>query len=102
MGWACRFSTDVSYIIDLTNNIEYMLAATVYVNKDDVLNDGKYDYDNSGYPFLFQLGQTVYDYELNRKRLYKPDLSKFNLKYEHRDPADKCSSIKIMIISVAA
>jgi hypothetical protein len=66
-----------------------MLSATIYVNSDEVLNDGKYDYDTIGYPFLYQLGQTVYQYELKRKRRLGPDLSGFKVAYEKRDPNDK-------------
>lgn len=96
VGWAYGFLTDVSYVIDTKNNIEFMLAATVYVNSDNILNDDKYDYDSIGLPFLYELGQTVYNYELHRKRVYKPDLSKFKLKYEHRDSMDERPSIKIV------
>lgn len=88
-GWAYGFLTDVSYVVDFTNNIEYMLTATLYVNQDGILNDGKYEYAETGYPFLFQLGQLIYQHELGRKRKLKPGLSEFNMKYEKRDPADK-------------
>ena len=56
VGWAYGFLTDASYIADFKNNIEFMLATTVYVNSDGILNDDKYDYDSIGYPFLYQLG----------------------------------------------
>lgn len=94
VGWAYGFLTDVSYVVDFENKIEYMLAATLYVNKDEVLNDNKYEYDSLGYPFLYQLGQRIYQYELHRKRNHKPDLSNFRLQYEQRDPDDKRPSIK--------
>ncbi len=93
VGWAYGFLTDVSYIADFKNNTEFMLAATIYVNSDGVLNDNKYDYDVIGYPFLYNLGQTIYQYELKRKQLYKPDLSKFKVSYEHRDPKDMRPSV---------
>jgi hypothetical protein len=94
VGWSYGFLTDISYIVDLRNNIEFMLAATLYVNSDDVLNDGKYDYDSTGYPFLYELGQTIYKYELQRQRAYRPNLKRFVLKYEKRDPGDTRLSIK--------
>lgn len=93
VGWAYGFLTDVSYIADFKNNIEFMLAATIYVNSDGILNDNKYDYDTIGYPFLYQLGQTMYQYEMQRKRLYKPDLSKFKIDYDHRNSNDTRPSI---------
>ena len=94
VGWAYGFLIDVSYIADFKNRTEFMLSAIVYVNSDEVLNDNKYDYDTIGYPFLYELGQTIYQYELNRRRLYKPDLSEFRVNYEHRDPGDTRFSVK--------
>ena len=41
VGWAYGFLTDVSYVLDKKNNIDYMLSATVYVNSDGVVNDSK-------------------------------------------------------------
>lgn len=84
VGWAYGFLTDVSYVADFDNQVEFMLAATIYVNEDGVLNDGKYDYDELGYPFLYELGQTIYRYELSRERAHKPDLSLFRINYEQR------------------
>ena len=94
VGWSYGFLTDVSYVVDFKNKIEYMLSATLYVNSDGVLNDGRYDYDSIGYPFLLQLGQTIYQYELLRERKFKPDLSEFRIKYHKRDPNDTRPSLK--------
>jgi hypothetical protein len=94
VGWSYGFLTDISYVVDLKNKVEFMLAATLYVNSDGVLNDGKYDYDSIGYPFLYQLGQTIYKYELQRTRTYKPTLDSFRMKYEKRDPNDTHRVIK--------
>jgi hypothetical protein len=84
VGWAYGCLTDVSYVTDFKNKVEFMLTATIYVNSDGILNDDKYDYDNIGYPFMYILGQCIYNYELKRTRKYKPDLSRFNLHYEKR------------------
>jgi hypothetical protein len=94
VGWAYGFMTDVSYVADFTNNIEFMLAATIYVNSDGILNDNKYDYDSKGYPFLYQLGQTIYQYEMNRQRQFKPDLSAFKMQYDQRDKTDTRPTIR--------
>ena len=94
VGWAYGFLTDVSYVVDFENKVEYMLAATLYVNKDGILNDNKYEYTTTGWPFLYQLGQRIYQYELQRERKYKPDLSAFRLQYEKRDPNDRRPAVK--------
>jgi len=84
VGWAYGCLTDVSYVVDFRNKVEFMLTATIYVNSDGVMNDNKYDYDSIGYPFLYKLGQCIYNYELKRTRKYKPDLSAFNIHYKKR------------------
>lgn len=89
VGWAYGFLTDVSYVADFEHKTEFMLAATMYVNSDEIVNDSQYDYDNIGHPFLYHLGQTIYQYELNRKRKHLPDLSEFKINYEHWDANDK-------------
>lgn len=94
VGWAYGFMTDISYVADFKNKVEFMLSATVYLNSDEILNDNKYDYDTLGYPFMYALGQTIYRYELQRRRKYKPDLSNFWIDYERRNTADKRPTIK--------
>lgn len=94
VGWAYGFMTDVSYVIDTKNNIDYMLAATVYVNSDGVVNDSKYDEETFGFPFFEQIGRAVYEYDLHRKRSYQPQLKNQVQSYEKRDPLDKRPSIK--------
>jgi hypothetical protein len=61
-----------------------MLSATIYVNRDGILNDNTYEYDSVAHPFFYRLGQTIYQYELNRKRNHAPDLSRFIIQYETR------------------
>ena len=94
VGWAYGFLTDVSYVVDFENKTEYMLSAKMYVNKDGILNDNKYEYTTTGWPFLYQIGQRIYQYELQRKRKYKPDLFAFKIHYEKRDPNDTRPAIK--------
>ena len=83
VGDAYGFLTDVAYIADFKNNIEFMLSATIYCNSDGIFNDDKYDYDTIGYPFLKNLGRIFYNYELKRKRKHVPDLSP--MKFDYRE-----------------
>ncbi len=73
-GWSYGFLTDICYIIDFKNNIEFMLSGNIYTNKDGVLNDDKYEYNETGYPFFKEVGEIIYNYELNRKRKHPPIL----------------------------
>ena len=93
VGWAYGFLTDVSYVLDTKNNIDYMLSATVYVNSDGVVNDSKYDEETVGFPFLKKVGTAFYEYELKRPRKFKPVLKNQVKQYEKRNPKDTRPSI---------
>lgn len=77
VGDAYGFLTDAAYIADFENDVEFFLSATIYCNSDGIFNDDKYDYDTIGYPFMKNLGQAIYSYELGRVKQFKPDLSNF-------------------------
>lgn len=80
-GWSYGFLTDAAYIVDFKNNIEFMISGVIYVNKDGVLNDDKYEYEETGYPFFKEVGNIIYQYELKRQRKYKPGLDNFRIDY---------------------
>lgn len=82
IGGAYGYLIDNAYIVDFDKGIEFMLSAVIYCNSDGIFNDDKYDYNTVGYPFLANLGRVVYDYEVKRKRPYRPDLRKFMVKYD--------------------
>ena len=81
VGQAYGFLSDCSYVVDFENKVEFMLAATIYVNKDGIINDGKYEYKDIGFPFLAELGKAIYEYEKKRTRKVKPDLKEFRMEY---------------------
>ena len=58
---------DCAYIVDIKNQIEFMISATILVNKDQVFNDNIYDYDEVGLPFLGELGRQLYDKNFKKK-----------------------------------
>lgn len=68
VGFAYGTLTDCAYIVDEKNHIEFMLTATILVNKDGIFNDDNYEYEEIGIPFLAALGREFYKYELNRKQ----------------------------------
>jgi hypothetical protein len=67
VGTAYGYLTDCAYIEDTKNNISFFLTAIIHVNKNNIYNDGKYEYDEVGLPFLAKLGQAFYNYELKKK-----------------------------------
>ncbi len=82
VGFAYGYLTDCAYIVDFKNNVDFLLAASIHVNENQTYNDGVYEYDDIGIPFLAKLGKLVYDYELSRERETRADLSRFIVDYD--------------------
>ncbi|MES2329118.1 MAG: serine hydrolase [Bacteroidota bacterium] len=80
-GWSYGYLIDASYIVDFNANTEFMLSAVIYVNRDGILNDDKYEYKEIGYPFFKEVGEIMLEYDRNRKREHKADLKKFKMNY---------------------
>ena len=74
-GWAYGHIIDGAYITDLQQGIEFFISAVIYANKNDTLNDDQYQTDEVALPFLRQLGEYLYQHELQRPKKHKPDLS---------------------------
>ncbi|WP_299456819.1 serine hydrolase [uncultured Microscilla sp.] len=79
VGLSYGFLVDNAYVVDFKNNIEFMISVVIYVNNNQVLNDSKYQYKETGMPFMVNFGQLIYEYELTRSRKYKPDLYRFRV-----------------------
>lgn len=71
-GWSYGFLTDAGYVKDSLHGIEFMLSAVIYVNRDGILNDDKYEYKEIGYPFFHDIYQVIYNMEKERKKKYAP------------------------------
>jgi hypothetical protein len=82
IGQAYGYLIDNALIIDFENDVEFLLSAVISVNGNQIYNDGVYEYDEVGMPFMEILGQLIYDYELKRKREFQPDLSRFKTTYD--------------------
>jgi len=82
-GDAYGFLIDAAYIVDLENNIEFLLSAVIHCNSDEVYNDDKYEYESVGLPFLKNLGRVICQYERTRVRKNKPVLSSLIIDYSH-------------------
>ncbi|MDF7814680.1 serine hydrolase [Hymenobacter sp. YC55] len=68
VGMSHGYLADVAYFISPTQHYEFLLSAVLYVNRDGVINDGVYEYDSVGLPFLARLGQLIQQYEANREQ----------------------------------
>jgi len=63
LGQAYGTLTDISYIKNYEDNIEFFLSATIYVNDNEIMNDDVYEYDDLGIPFLAELARQFYKFE---------------------------------------
>ena len=63
VGMAYGTLTDVAYIKDKINDIEFMLTATILVNDNEIFNDDIYEYELKGIPFLSALGREILKFE---------------------------------------
>jgi len=81
IGDSYGYVIDNAYIVDFKNKVEFILTAVVQSNDDGIYNDNKYEYKTVCQPFMKNLGQVIYQYELQRQKEYLPDLSKFKFSY---------------------
>ncbi len=56
VGSAYGFSTENSWVLDPGTGRSFFLAATIYTNRDGVLNDDEYEYATEALPFFERLG----------------------------------------------
>ncbi|MEO7312573.1 MAG: serine hydrolase [Chitinophagaceae bacterium] len=77
IGDSYGFLIDNMYFVDYKNKVEFFLAAVVQSNDDEIYNNDHYEYRSVCYPFMKNLGQIIYQCELQRKKKRLPDLKKF-------------------------
>ena len=61
LGQAYGTSVDNAYIRNYQDDIEFVLTATIYTNKNKTINDNVYEYDETAIPFLAKLSQSLYN-----------------------------------------
>jgi hypothetical protein len=81
VGDAYGFLLDNAYVVDFDKKVEFIVTAVLLCNEDEIFNDEKYDYDSIGFPFYKNLGEVIYEYELNRPKKHLPDLSHLRFEY---------------------
>ncbi|EIM77142.1 hypothetical protein A3SI_07604 [Nitritalea halalkaliphila LW7] len=66
-GMAYGHLLDGGYFVDEEKGISYFIAAVIYVNENETLNDNSYEYDEVGFPFFAELGEYVYQHFVRRQ-----------------------------------
>ena len=51
VGLSYGYVADCAYFAEPSTGTEFMLSAVLYVNRDGILNDGRYEYETVGWPF---------------------------------------------------
>lgn len=62
VGLAYGYLTDCAFIINNKTNKKYIITATIHVNDNQIYNDGIYEYDAIGVPFLAELGRQLVNF----------------------------------------
>ena len=60
IGQAYGTSTDSAYIKNYKEDVEFFLTATIYTNKNEIINDNIYEYRDTAIPFLSRISKTLY------------------------------------------
>lgn len=77
-GDSYGYNIDNAYIVDFEKGVEFLVSVVVQSNQNGIYNDGIYEYETVTYPFLKNLGEVLYQEELKRPKLIKPDLKRFS------------------------
>jgi len=59
LGLSYGFVTETAFVHDPRTNRRYVLTVSLYVNSNDTVNDGKYEYEELAKPFLARFGQLI-------------------------------------------
>ncbi len=81
VGDSYGYNIDNAYIVDFKNKVEFILTAVVQSNDDEIYNDNIYEYKTVTHPFMKNLGQVIYQYELTRRKKYLPNLARYRFSY---------------------
>ncbi|GGW72724.1 serine hydrolase [Alishewanella tabrizica] len=68
-GQAYGHVIDGAYIEDTKEGIAFFLTVIIYTNENQILNDDTYETDTIGQPFMRELGDLIYNYQLGLKRM---------------------------------
>lgn len=59
VGLAYGFTIENAYVEDAATGRGFFVAAVLYTNPNEVVNDGRYGYDETAFPFHANLGETL-------------------------------------------
>jgi len=79
VGLSYGFTCEVAYVVNIRTGVEFFLAAALYTNDDNVLNNDNYDYHKVAFPFYGKLGRIIYEMETAREKEYLPEFKEIKM-----------------------
>jgi hypothetical protein len=79
IGDSYGYDIDNAYIANFKTKTEFLLSAVVQSNEDGIYNDNKYEYTTVCLPFMKNIAQVLYQYELTRPKKNLPNLKRFKV-----------------------
>jgi len=67
LGLSYGFASEIAYIELPGTNEAMLLSYSIYVNENDIVNDGDYEYEELARPFAVDLLSTLIDWQLYQK-----------------------------------
>jgi hypothetical protein len=67
VGMYYGYMSDCAYIVDNKRGLEFFVSAVLYCNENGIINGGKYEYEQIGYPFFKRVGEILLNYEAKRR-----------------------------------
>lgn len=61
IGIAYGFVTESAYVVDFEKQKDFLFSVSIYVNQDDVVNDGTYEYEKIARPFIANFSRIIQD-----------------------------------------
>jgi hypothetical protein len=83
IGDSYGYDIDNAYIVNFKTKTEFLLSVVIQSNEDGIYNDNKYEYATICLPFMKNIAQLLYQYELIRPRKHPADLRKYQLTPAH-------------------
>lgn len=83
VGLAYGFISDIAYFKDQISGIEFSLSTVMFVNDNETFNDGIYQYESIGLPFLGNLGRILLDYESYLRNIQNKSLVNISSKLKY-------------------
>lgn len=75
VGLSYGYAMDVAYVVHLEKKIEFLVAAVIYTNANDIMNDDQYEYHQIAFPFFAKLGRILLQEEVKRSKRFEPDFT---------------------------